>query len=407
MFKKIISTVLAMACLLTTTVMAHPFTDVGEHWAAEEIEYAHTNKIVNGYGDGLFKPNANITRAEFVKMLVSVVGENLEIDVTEIKDDSHWAAPYNNFAVESGLFIPIKDTAYDGISPAVLEGENYNTPIKRWEMAYMLFTSISAIFGQYPELVDYNDSTVTNEVYGELIDMAVAGCIGSGLIKGDENGNFNPSRQGTRAEAVTVINRLDRLIKSALAEAEAEYKKAEEEVNSKVKEYTEIPSGNPKVKVEMEDGKKFTIELYPEYAPQTVANFVALVEEGFYEGLTFHRVIEDFVAQGGDPNGDGTGGAEHNIKGEFEANGVENALSHERGVVSMARGQFNNSASSQFFICHGDCTSLDGNYAAFGKVIEGMDVIDSFVEQEMEASAYGELSVPKEDIVIKKMTVVK
>ena len=132
-----------------------------------------------------------------------------------------------------------------------------------------------------------------------------------------------------------------------------------------------------KVKVTMENGKDFIIELYPEHAPITVANFESLVKEGFYDGLTFHRVIDGFMAQGGDPEGTGMGGAEENIKGEFKMNGVNNTLSHTRGVISMARSQFPDSASSQFFICYGDCTFLDGQYAAFGKVTSGLEVIDA------------------------------
>lgn len=406
MFKKILSGVIAL-CLLTATVSAHPFTDTKGHWADEEIGYAYDQKIVNGYGDGLFKPNANITRAEFVKMLVSVVGENLEIDVTAKKDDSHWAATYYNFAIENNMFMPVSDIAFEGISPAVLEGENYNTPIKRWEMAYMLFTTVSILFGQYPEGADFNDKAVTTEIYGELIEIAVSGCVGCGLITGDENGNFNPSRQGTRAEAVTVINRLDRMIKSVVEENQRQWEEAEKAVNDKVKTYTEIPSGKPQVQVEMENGKKFKIELYPELAPQTVANFLELVKSGFYDGLKFHRVIEGFMAQGGDPEGNGTGGAEHNVTGEFAANGFNNILSHQRGVLSMARGQFNNSASSQFFICYDDCSFLDGSYAAFGKVIEGMDVVDDFLNGEFDMNEMGEMSIPKKDIVMKKVVVVK
>ena len=130
------------------------------------------------------------------------------------------------------------------------------------------------------------------------------------------------------------------------------------------------------VQIEMENGGIIKLELYPEIAPITVENFTKLVSEGFYDGLIFHRVIKDFMIQGGDPEGTGMGGAKDKIKGEFAINGVKNDLSHERGVISMARAQNYNSASSQFFICHADCKSLDGQYAAFGKVTEGMDVVN-------------------------------
>ena len=126
----------------------------------------------------------------------------------------------------------------------------------------------------------------------------------------------------------------------------------------------------------MENGGKIELELYPEHAPKTVANFEALVKEGFYNGLTFHRVIPGFMIQGGDPLGNGMGGAKEKIKGEFRANGVANDLKHERGVISMARAYDPNSASSQFFIMHKDAPHLDGQYAAFGKVVSGMEVVD-------------------------------
>ena len=128
--------------------------------------------------------------------------------------------------------------------------------------------------------------------------------------------------------------------------------------------------------IEMENGKKIKIELYPEIAPITCENFEKLVKQGFYNGLCFHRVIEGFMIQGGCPNGTGTGGPGWNIKGEFSANGVKNDLKHERGVISMARAMNPDSAGSQFFIMHEDAPHLDGQYASFGRVIEGMDVVD-------------------------------
>lgn len=128
--------------------------------------------------------------------------------------------------------------------------------------------------------------------------------------------------------------------------------------------------------IEMENGKKIRLELDPTAAPLTVANFVKLVREGFYDGLTFHRVIPGFMIQGGDPKGNGTGGAKDRIKGEFRQNGVDNPLRHVRGVISMARAYDPDSASSQFFIMHADAPHLDGSYAAFGHVAEGMDAVD-------------------------------
>lgn len=132
--------------------------------------------------------------------------------------------------------------------------------------------------------------------------------------------------------------------------------------------------------IEMENGKQIKIELYPEIAPITVENFEKLVNSKFYDGLCFHRVISGFMIQGGCPDGIGTGGPGWSIKGEFASNGIKNDLKHERGVISMARSMMPNSAGSQFFIMHQDAPHLDGNYAAFGKVVEGMDVVDEIAK---------------------------
>ena len=132
---------------------------------------------------------------------------------------------------------------------------------------------------------------------------------------------------------------------------------------------------NPIVTIEMEDGGVMKAELYPEIAPNTVNNFISLVSKGFYDGLIFHRVIPGFMIQGGDPKGVGVGGPGYCIRGEFTANGFKNPLLHERGVLSMARTMAPNSAGSQFFIMHEDSPHLDGQYAAFGKVIEGSEVV--------------------------------
>lgn len=133
---------------------------------------------------------------------------------------------------------------------------------------------------------------------------------------------------------------------------------------------------NPIVTFEMENGGKMVAELYPEVAPNTVNNFISLVQSGFYNGLIFHRVIPGFMIQGGCPNGNGMGGPGYSIRGEFSHNGVQNSLKHDRGVLSMARAMNPNSAGSQFFIMHADAKHLNNQYAAFGKVTEGMDVVD-------------------------------
>lgn len=137
---------------------------------------------------------------------------------------------------------------------------------------------------------------------------------------------------------------------------------------------------NPIVTIKMNSGKEIKLELYPEVAPNTVNNFLSLVNKGFYNGLKFHRVISGFMIQGGDPNGTGTGGCGYCIKGEFTMNGFNNTLRHTAGVISMARTMQPNSAGSQFFIMHKDAPHLDGAYAAFGKVIEGMNVVDEIAD---------------------------
>ena len=157
---------------------------------------------------------------------------------------------------------------------------------------------------------------------------------------------------------------------------------------------------NPIVKFEMEDGSTFTAELYPEIAPNTVNNYISLVKKGFYNGLIFHRVIKGFMIQGGDPQGTGMGGPGYSIKGEFSQNGFNNQLKHTPGVLSMARSMMPDSAGSQFFIMHQTSPHLDGSYAAFGKVIEGIEVINKIAEVRTDWN-----DRPMEDQRIKTVTV--
>lgn len=157
---------------------------------------------------------------------------------------------------------------------------------------------------------------------------------------------------------------------------------------------------NPVVTFEMENGDIMKAELYPEVAPNTVNNFVSLVKKGFYDGVIFHRVISGFMIQGGDPDGTGMGGPGYSIKGEFAQNGVENNLVHDAGVLSMARAMHPDSAGSQFFIMHKNAPHLDGAYAAFGKVIEGMDVVNKIAETDTDYS-----DRPLDEQKIKSMTV--
>lgn len=157
---------------------------------------------------------------------------------------------------------------------------------------------------------------------------------------------------------------------------------------------------NPVVTITMTNGDVMKAELYPEISPNTVNNFISLVQKGFYDGLIFHRVISGFMIQGGDPQGTGMGGPGYSIKGEFAMNGVRNDLKHTRGVLSMARSMMPNSAGSQFFIMHANAPHLDGQYAAFGKVVEGLDVVDKIASVRT-----GWQDKPVEEQKIQSMTV--
>ncbi|ABK62575.1 MULTISPECIES: peptidylprolyl isomerase [Clostridium] len=157
---------------------------------------------------------------------------------------------------------------------------------------------------------------------------------------------------------------------------------------------------NPIVTIKMENGDIIKAELYPEVAPNTVNNFISLINKGFYDGVIFHRVIPGFMIQGGDPDGTGMGGPGYSIKGEFTANGFKNDLKHTRGVLSMARAMNPNSAGSQFFIMVADAPHLDGQYASFGKVTEGMEVADKIVNSKTDYS-----DRPYEDQIMEKVTV--
>lgn len=157
---------------------------------------------------------------------------------------------------------------------------------------------------------------------------------------------------------------------------------------------------NPIVTFEMENGKIFKAELYPEIAPNTVNNFISLIKDQYYDGVIFHRVIPGFMIQGGDPQGTGMGGPGYSIKGEFSSNGFENNLKHDRGVLSMARTMIPDTAGSQFFVMHKNSPHLDGQYAAFGKVIDGIEVVDEIAEVKTNYS-----DKPLEDQRMKKVTI--
>lgn len=180
----------------------------------------------------------------------------------------------------------------------------------------------------------------------------------------------------------------------------------EEEKEPQTEPAADLLSGTFTAEVVVKDYGTMTLELDADTAPVTVTNFVKLAKDGFYDGLTFHRIIAGFMIQGGDPNGNGTGGSEENIVGEFAANGIENDISHTRGVISMARAQDPNSASSQFFIVHEDSDFLDSQYAAFGRVTEGMDVVDAICADAKPVDGNGTIPAAAQP-VIESITIVE
>ncbi len=415
--KRIIALILATVMVLgTATVMAQGFNDTKGHWGETEINTALEKGIVNGDGTGAFRPNDTVTRAEFVKMLSAVVAKKLGAnDVPDdFKTDNTWYSKYYNFAI-SFYLAQDKENAIDGINPGVFTENDATAPIKRWEMAFSVASLLEVLLGKEANSIAIFADSAEIQQYPGVISGAITLAAEYKIMNGTGGGKFNPNGTGTRAEATAIALRVDTLIDSYIEEENAKQQaildqfKKEYDDNLITYSDSEIPTSNVKVKFTMENGKTFIVELYPSEAPQTVANFVSLVNKGFYDGLKFHRVIEGFMAQGGDPNGDGTGGSGKYILGEFAENGVTtNTLTHKEGTISMARSNIsNNSASSGFFICFEAQPTLDGAYAPFGQVIEGMENVHAFLEIEREMSSTGEPSVPKEDIVIKSVKVVK
>ena len=401
--KRIVS-ILVVAVMLCTAVFAHPFKDVDGHWAESQIERGYKNGSINGDPDGRFRPDDSVTRGEFVKMLSAEVAAIVKDEIRAAKnEDIHWAQRYYEFA-RTYLFGSASGEI-DGIKGGeILTSNKYDVPIPRWEIAYMIGVSACNLLmldlDTVPEVSFADDSAMAS--FPDDVKNTIKACSILGLMQGDPDGKFNPKNYGTRAEAITVINRVHDLIYPYYADP----KDYEEEYNNSVKEsiitYTDIPTGHPVATIYLMDGSEIKVELYPEYAPQTVAHFVKLADSGFYQGLDFHRIVPDFVAQAGKNTqlSDGV------IKGEFAENGfAQNTLKHTKGVVSLARAQHNDTGSNQFFICLEDTPMLDGKYAAFGKVISGMDTVLAFEKVKLEEGASGEISSPVKPIVIKDIRI--
>lgn len=455
--KKKLFAILIIATLslsIALPAIAARFSDTAGHWAEEYIDAAASFNLINGDGDGNFRPDENITRAEFLKVLSVCLEKN--IDMGNKDGLNHWVAPYYNYAVTNYLkpnteekIVSSNGAAYY-VSPGVIDEATADYPIERWEMAYLVWEGVDNYLKADENLtLSFNDKDEIINTYPKSVQIALSNAAYPGLylFQGDENNNFNAGAYATRAEAAALLTRANDFFNFAEGvRKELENAKQNESDNpaapttnpedftatdkneeqnpdstdtnkSENSDNTNTPNQEKEnqnmaehsfATVTMENGDTFKIELMPEYAPETVANFIELAESGFYDGLTFHRVVEGFMAQGGDPEGTGMGGSKKTIKGEFSSNGfTQNTLSHTRGVISMARSQNPDSASSQFFICYDDASFLDGEYAAFGKVTEGMETVDAFLKVERKANSMGEAATPVTPIVIKSITIEK
>lgn len=220
--------------------------------------------------------------------------------------------------------------------------------------------------------------------------------IGVRMQRREKGGNKNMKKAGyLLLAALLSLTMLAGCQKASGETKEESTEDRTEKEEAEKEEAKDLLSGKHHVEIQVKDYGTIKVELDADAAPVTVTNFVDLAKEGFYDGLTFHRIMSGFMIQGGDPRGDGTGGSDKTIKGEFATNGVENNLSHTRGAISMARSRANDSASSQFFIVHEDSKHLDGSYAAFGYVTEGMEVVDQICEDARPTDDNG--TIPSEE----------
>lgn len=225
------------------------------------------------------------------------------------------------------------------------------------------------------------------------------------LIAGSAAGCSGQSQTQTETASHEAFGSQTELPQTAAAKSGTGQEETEDGADEAEMETEELVNGRHHVVINMVDYEPITVEIYADEAPITASNFLKLAGEGFYDGLTFHRIISGFMIQGGDPLGNGMGGSEETIKGEFASNGVENPLSHTRGAVSMARSQFPDSASSQFFIVHEDSTYLDGDYAVFGYVTDGMETVDAICEDTPVEDGNGTVA-PENQPVIESIEVI-
>lgn len=384
--KKTVAFLLA-AVMLCSIAFAHPFTDVGGHWAEPQLEIAYQSGMINGDPDGRFRPDDNISRAEYLKMLTAVTAQWLETPESEINrfaDDSHWAYKYYNYAVYQGWVInytyDFVDTEFEDfltdikvgdIIPGNMSVDDFDIPIERWEMAYLASRFAHSVCGTAmakKAATGYADYDNIRATYPDVVLNHISCSFGAGIMTGDENGNLNASDNGTRAEAAVMVNRYLNLINSMYG--------AIPETNVT---YQQIPEGHPVAVVTLSDKRTIEIELYPEYAPQTVAHFVSNVNSGFYN--------EEFDVTGVNKTKYPTVGSlctfsspkssEKTVYGEFAKNGYAgNSLPFQKGTVVLDHMWSYNDGSANFRILAEDMPEKSGDMAAFGKVISGMEIIE-------------------------------
>jgi len=332
--------VFLLVLLLCATAGAD-YTDTAALNSAETaaLNQLSAMEVVNGYPDGSFRPAATVTRAEFAKMVCIFAGQ------TELTTA---AVPFSDVSPGIWYYGWVSRAAEQGLVNGYPEDGTYrpHNTITQQEIAAVLVRLSGVDTGNFSWPDDYIDNA---SKAGLFKDFTFAGA----------------------AQASRILT--CQMLYNALPPAEA----ASEEPAEPAEDLT---ANTIKATITMEDGGKIVLELYPDVAPQSVRNFVYLARQGFYDGLKFHRIMKGFMIQGGDPEGIGIGGPGYSIKGEFLANGFTNTLKHERGVLSMARSNAFDSAGSQFFIMHAASPSLDGSYAAFGRVISGMDVVDRIAD---------------------------
>ncbi|MER2107011.1 MAG: peptidylprolyl isomerase [Solibacillus sp.] len=379
----------------SSKAVSEQFVDVKpSHYAYDAVNWAKNYQIISGYVDekgkatGYFGPSDTVTEAQFVKMLASYL---------KLKDTGGDLPKYTGASAWS-------DTYYDALATYAVPVNGYfdqtlrNREVKRGMVAQAIGYTVgdtASLQEAVTFLMEEGISTGQNPEYA-----------------GDVLRYFGTTNSLTRAQAVTFLYRLEQQQKDAVSVVATKKVAGLETLVAKanvglVQVDAQLKTGtlysatkNPLAIMTMDTEQTVLIELLPQAAPNTVNNFISLIQSGYYNGLTFHRVIPEFMIQGGDPSGNGSGGPNYTITGEFLANGFTNLIAHTRGVLSMARTNDPNSAGSQFFIMVEDSPHLDGQYAAFGIVVDGMATVDHIVQAKRDSS-----DKPHVDQVISQMRV--